>query len=394
MRKAAQLLLVAAIALPIADQGHSDSYLSEAFATTPKLGQGLFSKLVQLREPCLTGEPRYIKQSIAEVNLDYHRSHANETRRLVMAAAHGANVLIVKGKQTVKLTELFHDTSLQTTLVYRAKYVTKISGEGGQLALSPLGEKLVSIGDPDMIKQNCGEHFVSKLVYGGELNLFINFRFRTMEAKREIENKIEVSVLGLKKVIKNTHYSESARKETEISIAAMQHGGDPKVLEQILGNHPTHDCELTNPKACDELVGALIEYAIETKQGFPSQLDSNPLRIETKPYFDSPYGVLAEQAPPAWDYVNQESLFELTEKLAEQLSLKKAALQARKQGRVDTDMVVDWEHQLTLVTQNILAIRSGIAACNRTPLGCHDIQQGVFEDLNTIDKGILVPKRK
>lgn len=370
------------------------SYPAEAFQKTPQIGQGFSSGLVRLKENCLSGPPRYIKQNIAEVDFDYHRSHSEETRRLVMESAHGANLVFAKGKQSIKISELHQNNKFQTTLVYRAYYLTKISGEGDQLVPSPLGERLLVSGDWAMIAQNCGEHYVSKITYGGQLHLVVNFRFRNLKAKREVEQKIEASFLGIRKVAVKKHYSEQTAKDANVSITAIQHGGNPQLLEQLLGNVRSLDCSLAKPELCNKSIETLLIYATDVKHGFPSQIADSPIRVSISSYYDSAHGEFAKEPPALWDHANKEALYELASILSKSLSLQTSAQKAWQSGKISKELELDWKFNMSLIDQNVLSIRSAISSCNQRPEECISILEAARNGLADINKTILIAELK
>ncbi|WP_130608321.1 hypothetical protein [Fluviispira sanaruensis] len=126
----------------------------------------------------------------------------------------------------------------------------------------------------------CGNEFIIKQDLIAKLVITIKLDFDSLEDKIEFSKKVGSSISNLfgaenPKTISfafNSQFlNKKMKKKTHISIDAIQFGGDPLKLTQILKSDVS--CDINNMDKCDKTFSNLIEYL----EDFKSQIDINNL---------------------------------------------------------------------------------------------------------------------
>lgn len=367
----------------------SGSYSAEVLKNPPALGHGFSPFKMKVRKPCLKAPIHIAGQSHAELHLDYHLDRQKVKNEILGEVSHGVNLVLVKGKQSLKIRELFTSDTLQKSLIYKASYLTKTETTGGDMEKSALGKKLAETQDEQALRQNCGHEYVSKIHHGGTIYIAIHMTFLDIQAKQEVEHRIETSFLGLKKVIKNNYYSKHALKSTLVSVRAVQRGGDSAALDRVLKKHDTASCQLDQPDKCQNLIVGLLDYAVNTKSGFPSQLIDSPLGFETVSYRDNGFPELAKQAPAPWSQASQNALTQIADTLLDYTRLAGVAEDKQRQDLVKHADRHRFGVQLTDLRRNMIAVRNAAKACYRTPDRCLEEYADLKQVLRPLDRRIL-----
>ncbi|WP_186644237.1 hypothetical protein [Fluviispira vulneris] len=126
----------------------------------------------------------------------------------------------------------------------------------------------------------CGNEFIVKQDLIAKLVITIKLDFDSLQDKLEFSKKIGTSISNLigAQIPKSISFAfdsyflnKKMKKKTHISIDAIQFGGDPLKLSQILKSEVS--CDINNINKCDKTFSNLIEYL----EDFKSQIDINNL---------------------------------------------------------------------------------------------------------------------
>lgn len=177
--------------------------------------------------------------------------------------------------------------------------------------LSPLGVSLAA--DFDRWTQACGDEYVDEITLGAKLFFSIRVDFSSKEQKQSFESRFSLSgPLYSAQADLNTASREFSR-DSKVTVAAFQIGGDVSKLTDVLGNSQAArdgfvQCSLGNFTDCAKVIAAALEYGSDTNSGFPSQLSAtaaggSPLLYKTASY--SSAGIFIRNYPGLEETIRQ-----------------------------------------------------------------------------------------
>ncbi len=157
--------------------------------------------------------------------------------------------------------------------------------------LSPVGDVLATDYQLDL-EDMAGDEFVTSIEYGAQLFVNMKIEYLNRQDKQDIGGYLDVSVGGIVGVKGELNFiSEEVKNSVKIVVRAIQKGGDPKRLLEIIPDNII-SCTLDNPEPCFNLFSEAINYA---KNQFVYQFDSlssyNVVNYETSRYDKSPLDV-------------------------------------------------------------------------------------------------------
>ncbi len=163
--------------------------------------------------------------------------------------------------------------------------------ENDGFTLSPVGDVLAAEFQLDL-EEMAGDEFVSSIEYGAQLFVNMKIEYLNRQDKQDIGGYLDVSVGGVVGVKGELNFiSDEVKNSVKITVRAMQKGGDPKRLLEIIPDNII-SCTLDNPGPCFDLFAEAIDYA---KNKFVNQFDSlsdyNVVNYETSRYDKSPLDI-------------------------------------------------------------------------------------------------------
>lgn len=167
------------------------------------------------------------------------------------------------------------DNKYSTNIIYLYKYAGTATFKEGALgesnaALTPTARELISHGDKTEFEEMCGDKFVSQMDAGATLavRLTLSFNSHSDQQKLEAELKGEYGMASIAAALKMA--SNKASVYSNLTLSALQQGGDPQKLNAIFGkrdessgNYPLLDCgdSTKSSNACNEMINSVIDYA-------------------------------------------------------------------------------------------------------------------------------------
>lgn len=342
-----------------------------ASAQIPRqLGQGYHRATNSARSHCLVGGRHTIKQASASLQFSKRLTQTQLREALSGSFAGGANLFLVSGKITNTLASLSIKTSLHEKLVYRAQYTVGHDVlDAATASLSPTGKRFLATNEPELITEGCGDEYVAEVIHGGQIYIVADFTFASAEVKNQIETKITFKSLGFEKTKTFTTLSQDLKEATQVQFTALQVGGDPQKLHELLASLPQTSCRLNQLAKCFATIDGLLNYALAA-DGFVSQLRDSPWQVVSKPYATGGYRQLQPQASPILSQAARDAHDELATALATQKSLLGTAQEHLASDYLSPE---PWEYlarqQLELLAQ-ISQLKEDIARCRRQPATC------------------------
>lgn len=366
---------------------------SLAFEKKYEPGMGFYPYTVHFRNPCVNGEVKWVKNSVAEVQLDktLHKDKILSDIRAKFSG--GANLIFASGKITNKLAGIVREEKHMEKLVYKSSVAT-----GTTMLESPrLTDKAIQLanqGDYDAIIQYCGTEFIDKILHGADLYITVEFDFYDKYVKNEIETKIEFKVLGLKETKIYKRLSEDLKRRASVKIDAFQIGGNPDTLDRILKNARKKSCTLAKIEECHKIIDSLIQYAVGN-DGILSQIKDgiSPYTYMTKQYYEAGLEELIDKPNPIFNKGNLISLERLTSILAKNTSWYseiKTILDSRRFLKPSVEE--KFEITLNKVQSNINKIRKAIDECYKSPEACKVAEDGLSVEKIDPEKDLAFEK--
>lgn len=177
------------------------------------------------------------------------------------------------GGLNASLSASFSANAKNTEYSYNYTYLYTYSSEAtfpvvyGDASLSPSGKAALAAG-LDAFMNTCGDSYVSSLRAGTVLAVDVKVTFQNKEEAESFAESAAAGGYGALGRITSYISSSQLAKNAVMSISAMQLGGTPESLNQILGYDSTTGgyyataCGVANsPAACQKTIDAILIYA-------------------------------------------------------------------------------------------------------------------------------------
>ncbi len=246
------------------------------------------------------------------------------------------------------------------------------------------------------IQRYCGNEFVNQIDLGATLMATLKVDFASEEDKREFNANADIRIgLGESRAEIDGNLrdlSESVRSQTQITIQALQLGGVPEELFQILPDESVV-CNLMDLTPCLSLFENIMTYAQST---FTEQLGDastyNAVRIHTQPYRESTPAVWELRAPelsPADEPAFLDKMAALKAMYsAEKTYIAKAELYLREfADHLNTPERNRLEEIITVSTANLRRLDEHLLQCRRNPNRAQCFSQSPV--LQPVDSDVL-----
>ncbi|MFC0119823.1 hypothetical protein [Pseudoalteromonas xiamenensis] len=183
-------------------------------------------------------------------------------------------------------TEFSNTYTFQASLTPKKRVLQPLDANAG-FTLTPSGNTLANEYQSKLMSM-AGDAFISEIEYGAQLLINMKIEYLSEQHKSEIGGYLGVSYgagnIGIKVDGKLNYIDEDLKKSVRITVRALQKGGDPKQLLNIIPNNII-TCSLDNYKPCFTLFEQAVNYA---KNDFGAQFNSlsdyNVVRYKATPY--------------------------------------------------------------------------------------------------------------
>lgn len=245
-----------------------------------RLGEGWSSDNDAPVGQCLSGKVEYVGTPSALLSFDLLNNYKNVLEELNISVNGKVGLAAFQFRAVTDYTHMLEDSAYTQTFIYRAIVKLKSRHFVPPVDKSPLtwiGRQYAQ--DPIMFRANCGDKFVSEQQLGGLLYVAVKFKFHTEQEKLKFNTSINGHVTSLLKLDENlSKAARSVRHDGDISVMALQIGGDPTKLGHILGTKPgatsvpVLSCTLANLRDCHNAIHEIAVYASDSSKGnFPDQ---------------------------------------------------------------------------------------------------------------------------
>ena len=132
-------------------------------------------------------------------------------------------------------------------------------------------------------RETCGDRYVNEITRGAKLFVSVRIDFSSEQAKEDFQTKFQLSgpLYSANADLKTA--SDEFSQDARVRVSAFQIGGDVSKLTAVFGDTTENrasfvQCSLGDFVRCASVVEAVLAYAADTAQGFPSQIapDSTP----------------------------------------------------------------------------------------------------------------------
>jgi hypothetical protein len=193
-------------------------------------------------------------------------------------------------------------------------FVPNNTSEG--FTLSPVGNAIANDFQGSLMDM-AGDEFVTSIEYGAQLFVNMNIEYLNSEDKRDIGGYLGVDIAGGIVSVQGEldFLDEESKESVKITVRAIQKGGDPTQLLNIIPNNIV-TCSLSYPQPCFDLFAQAIGYAKnDFRYQFNALSDYNVVSYKTTRYERSTLDV--KRLAPAYQdisFARNQLLFELTDK--------------------------------------------------------------------------------
>jgi len=275
------------------------------------IGTGYASDKQSFQGNCLGGET--VESGINQSNISFSQaiSEAQLASELGFEAAGRARFGVISASAAAKFQSAAQSDEFSISANYSGDYQFKniILKEP---KLTEIGARMRGPSNDERWISACGDEYVDQIRLGAKIFFSIRIDFASKADKKAFEANfsIEGPLFGVSGSIKNAMNSFS--KRTQVTVSALQIGGNVEQLSQIFGNTETFvKCSLGAFDQCSSVLSAALTYATQVfpKQLSDSQLDpSKPggpavMKYITKPYADA--GIFLLNAPQVGTEVKQ-----------------------------------------------------------------------------------------
>jgi hypothetical protein len=242
----------------------------------PVLGRGYKTEQDQFVGNCVDGEITTVSIANATATLDaaLKNTKASDVMGFNASARARYGAIAVSGSVNIFKESVSDEFSISA--LWLSEYETLSKTFGKKENFTELTKKLTERG----FNETCGDEYVREIVEGGRLLINLRFTFASSEIKEKFEAIFSFKSPPVETDIEYKQFSERYSRDTRITVTAKQLGGDASKLTGLFGSSPGAKdeyvkCTLGDYKNCASVLGNIIEYAKDTKAGFPSQLAPN-----------------------------------------------------------------------------------------------------------------------
>lgn len=169
-----------------------------------------------------------------------------------------------------------------STSTYSSSYTFSASSTPRKRVLLPIdqdaGYTLTTAGErvandyQGSIQDLVGDEFVTGIEYGASIVVNLKIDYGSNRDKSDIGGYLDVDLYGgVFNVGGELRFLDDEKKSSvQITVRAMQQGGDPKQLLTVIPNNIIQ-CSLENPNPCFDMFSSAVDYS---KNKFPDQLNS------------------------------------------------------------------------------------------------------------------------
>lgn len=266
-----------------------------------KIGVGFDINNQAFRNSCLTGDVEYAGAQVAEVNFESSLDEDDLIIQLNTSIKGKVNLFVASASASLKMSRFLRKRDYSLNLIY-SHHLTGKSALIKNIALTAQGQKAIASNDVGYKELLCGQEFVHKINLGASLFIAVRLDFASEEMKEEWKAKVKFKVFGFKKTKTFRGSSGYENASTSVSFHAVQVGGNPEKLDEVLATINKMKCTLAQIEQCYEAIDKLFDYAT-SDSGFPAQVselryDPNAyypaVSYETKPYNITEFAAISD----------------------------------------------------------------------------------------------------
>ncbi len=183
-------------------------------------------------------------------------------------------------------TEFSNTYTFQASLTPKKRVLRPINESTG-FTLTEAGDAIAQKYQSKMLRL-AGDSFVTEIEYGAQLLINLKIEYLSEQHKSDIGGYLGVSYgagsIGISVDGKLNYIDEDLKRSVRITVRALQRGGDPKQLLNVIPNNII-SCSLDNYSPCFDMFEQVVSYA---KNDFGDQFnglsDYNVVRYKAVPY--------------------------------------------------------------------------------------------------------------
>ena len=229
---------------------------------------------------CVTGDTRRSGVSLSSFSFEQSLSQQQARKELGFGAGGRASFGIAEASFSARFARSATSSALSVSSVWLSEYrlpsdtlVNPKHSEIGQ-----------AVGTNDeRWRETCGDRYVNEITRGAKLFVSVRIDFSSEQAKEDFQTKFQLSgpLYSANADLKTA--SDEFSQDARVRVSAFQIGGDVSKLTAVFGDTTENrasfvQCSLGDFVRCASVVEAVLAYAADTAQGFPSQIapDSTP----------------------------------------------------------------------------------------------------------------------
>jgi len=319
---------------------------------------------------CVTGTSATSGVQSSSFSFEQSLSEAETKEFLGFGASGRARFGLTTASASAKFMRNATSTQYALSAIWMSDYLMPAEKLATNVVRSAIGNSVS--GNSERWRQTCGQEYVEELVRGARLFFSIRVEFSSRERKQQFEARFNISGSVASAQANLDQASREFSRDAKVVISARQVGGDVSKLTAIFGtpeaaNNGFVECSLgVNFAQCAGVIRRAIEYASDTRAGFPSQIapGASPgpaaMIYRTAPY--SAVGIY-EQVNPLLDAANREARRRLVSYFDEQFALQVLAEQLRKLADLGRERIEAIDRQRAVVDDNLRKILDAADIC-------------------------------
>jgi hypothetical protein len=260
---------------------HSDVAVLTGEAVGYGLGYGYSSDYAKSTVLCLNlGATSYVGSSQGVVSLGDQISEQTLASQLHISVNGSASA----GTFSASASSSFYNSTFTGSFSQTFIYQTSLKFKSPNYNIPQTGNILNRLGqiyqnNPIEFRKICGNKYINQLEKGGSLYILVKLNFLTQQQKQAFDASVGGSV-GFGSLSASIQKSiQKMNLQGDISIKALQIGGNPSQLGKILqggqSTAPVLQCSFKNLTACTQTLNNVLTYATgSSSQDFPQQFPS------------------------------------------------------------------------------------------------------------------------
>lgn len=378
--------------------------------TSALIGTGYSSENQANNGQCLDGEVVYVGKQDANFNLDTTVRQEALEKSLGMEAGFRVRTGVTTYSGSAKFLKASKSNSHSITLNYSADYSFKQRLLSNP-KLNTIGEKFRD--NPDRFKKTCGDNFIYKQTLGAKLFYTLKINFDSKEARDFFEAKVKMSssmnsaYAGLRNA--KNHFSS----KTKVTFTAYQLGGDISKLTSLISDVENTDtnknsayafveCTLGSLEKCENVMKAAINYATDTRKGFPSQLSPDSTDTAQGPAvlenFAKDYKHIGEyiEFSPELTFTVKTARKKLSKLFEDVFAQQNTAYQLVNEGivRLSPAQKESLQKVESHLYEQMQFLAEGIEYCYDKPGECPEVFNQLKTEVKLYDENIFTVKRE